>query len=495
MKQKTIYMLFSLVFLAGVQSIIEGQTLNKAGDGFRGLWYFNQRLDSEYKFKYSGGLGTYTAKHKPLAVYSPEVNKTFFCFGGVPEDYHLKEDLNKDSIGRLAPDSGILHMVAAFDHATGTVSRPTIILDKKTYDAHDNPVIAMDDDGFIWVLSTAHGRMRPAYVHRSVRPWDETEFKKIEVYKTTKDGKSLIDNFSYMQVWHTGEQGFAYFFTLYTESGERKVYYANSQDGIHWENWVHLAAIEKGHYQISRATGNIAGSAFNYHPEPVGLNARTNLYYVETRDRGATWTNAGGEPLSLPLDQAENQALVYDFESEGLLVYLKDIVYDSKGHPLILFITSRGFESGPENDPRTWRLARWTGDHWQLTKIAHSDNNYDMGSLYLESNTELRIIAPTQTGPQEYNPGGEVAMWLSTDGGKTWELENQLTNNSPYNHTYVRSPVNAHPDFYAFWADGHAREPSPSKFYFANQSGAVFELPESTADQQVLPKPLKDKSP
>lgn len=477
-------MLISLLVITGCQSDKEGQTLNKPAEGFRGLWYFNQRLDSDYRFKYSGGLGTYTAKHKPLAVYSPEVNKTFFCFGGVPKDYHLRDDLNEDRIGALAPDSGILHMIAAFDHNTGMVSRPTIILDKKTYDAHDNPVLTIDSDGYIWVLSTAHGRMRPAYVHRSVRPWDETEFEKIQIYKRTPAETSIIDNFSYMQVWHSKEQGFIYFFTLY-EANERKTYYANSQDGIHWENWVHLADIEKGHYQISRATAHKAGSAFNYHPEPVGLNARTNLYYIETRDRGATWTNAAGDPQALPLTNSENTALVYDFEKDGLLVYLKDIVYDSQGHPLILFITSRGFESGPKNDPRTWRLARWNGTNWRLSEITRSDNNYDMGSLYLESDTQLRVIAPTQTGPQDYNPGGEIAMWLSTDRGETWKLESQLTHNSPYNHTYVRSPVAAHPDFYAFWADGHARKPSPSKFYFSNQAGEVYELPESTMRSSI----------
>ena len=491
MKCKVLSILASLIALSGCLANKEALTLNSPGDGFRGLWYYNQRLESEYKFKYSGGLGTYTAKHKPLAVYSPEVKKTFFCFGGVPEDFHLREDLNKDSIGRLAPESGILHMVAAYDHATGTVSRPTILLDKKTYDAHDNPVITLDEEGYIWILSTAHGRMRPAYVHRSVRPWDETEFKRIQVYKVDAGETTAIDNFSYMQVWHTKEQGFVYFFTLYTEQGERKTFYANSQDGIHWENWVRLAAIEKGHYQISSVHRNKAASSFNYHPQEIGLNARTNLYYVETQDRGKTWTNAAGETVSLPLTEAQNAALVHDYEAEGLLVYMKDITFDSQGHPLILFITSQGFESGPDNDPRTWRLARWTGNQWQLSDITRSDNNYDMGSLYLETDTRLRIVAPTEKGAQAYNPGGEVAMWLSKDGGLSWVLEKILTENSPYNHTYVRRPVNARPEFYAFWADGHAREPSPSKFYFSNRAGEVYELPESVKTSSVKPNRVK----
>ena len=38
--------------------------------------------------------------------------------------------------------------------------------------------------------------------------------------------------------------------------------------------------------------------------------------------------------------------------------------------------------------------------------------------------------------------------------------------------------MNAHPDFYALWADGDAKKPSESFLYFTNQSGSrVWRLP------------------
>ncbi len=38
--------------------------------------------------------------------------------------------------------------------------------------------------------------------------------------------------------------------------------------------------------------------------------------------------------------------------------------------------------------------------------------------------------------------------------------------------------MNAHPDFYAFWADGNPDEFSQSMLYFANQAGdKVWQLP------------------
>jgi peptidyl-dipeptidase Dcp len=51
-------------------------------------------------------------------------------------------------------------------------------LSKGTSDAHDNPVIALDDDGRIWIFSTSHGRGRPSFVHRSSRPFDVDAFER-----------------------------------------------------------------------------------------------------------------------------------------------------------------------------------------------------------------------------------------------------------------------------------------------------------------------------
>ena len=120
-----------------------------------------------------------------------------------------------------------------------------------------------------------------------------------------------------------------------------------------------------------------------------------------------------------------------------------------------------------------------------------SDKNYDLGSLYLEEDGTWRIIGPTATGPQPYNPGGEMAMWISEDWGRTWKKVGQLTIKSERNHTYARCPVNAHPEFYALWADGHGRKPSESNLYFCNKNGVVKCLPHRMKEEFVKPQILK----
>ncbi|HLU88439.1 MAG TPA: hypothetical protein VKZ51_01315, partial [Cyclobacteriaceae bacterium] len=90
-----------------------GQELsNQKADGYKGIWFTLGQF-SDFGDKYSGGLGTYTAKHIPLSIYAEEVDKTFFVYGGTtgPEDRYL------------------LCMVGSFDHASKKVSRPTVVYD------------------------------------------------------------------------------------------------------------------------------------------------------------------------------------------------------------------------------------------------------------------------------------------------------------------------------------------------------------------------------
>ena len=434
---------------------------NKKADGFRGIWYFNQPSQDEYVYKYSGGLGTYCAKHIPMAWYAPAVNKTFFCYGGTDER-----------------NSTLLHLVSYYDHATGKVARPTLLLDKKTDDAHDNPVINLDDQGYVWIFSSSHGRGRPSYISRSVRPYD------IDAFQLVWTG-----NFSYPQPMYYPGRGFLFIHTWYV-AGRGNYMMTSNPDGTVWSERKQLSYFGDGHYQISGTwKGQKTGIAFNMHPNGKGLNYRTNLYYMESDDFGATWKNVRGEALATPLTNKVNAALALEYESKGRNCYIKDVQFDSKGHPIILFVLSKGYESGPANGPREWRIVRWTGSGWEerFTGIA-SGNNYDTGPVYVESDTTWRIIGPTQLGPQPYNPGGEIAMWLTEDAGATWRMVRQMTRDSEMNHTYVRRPVNAQPDFYGFWADGHGRKPSASRLYFCNRQGDVFRLPQTMAGDFATPE-------
>lgn len=449
-----------LILLAGAAA--PDATAQPKDDGYRGIWYSNQPSKDEYGYKYSGGFATYPQQQLPCAIYAREVNKTFFCYGG-----------------RSREKNELLHMVSCFDHSTGQVPRPTILLNKKTDDAHDNPTIMLDDAGHVWIFSAAHGTARPSWMHRSTKPWSVDEFEQI-----------LETNFSYAHPWWMPGKGFLFLHTRYKAG--RGLFWMTSADGRRWNEPQSLAHIEMGDYQLTWRHGNRLASVFDFHPKPVGLNERSNIYYVETSDFGRTWTTVTGAPLAPPLTEPGNPALVHDSRVEKKLVYLKDLNFDAAGHPVILYLTTTGYESGPGHGPRPWFTLRWTGSQWEKRAFAASDHNYDHGSIFIEPDGSWKIIAPTDPGPRPWTTGGEMVMWQSTDKGTTWSRMKQLTRDSRFNHTYARRPVNAHPGFYAFWADGDTLGPSESRLYFTDRDGSqVWRLPEKMKGDFTAPEVVR----
>ena len=440
---------FSLPILLHAQQPIEkSQTVN----GYQGIWFTLGQF-SEFGDKYSGGLGTYTAKHRPLALYDSIVHRTYFVYGGTtqPKAKHL------------------LCMIGSFDHATGKFSKPRIVYDKMGVDdPHDNPSIAMDGAGYIWVFVSGRGRKRPGFKFRSQAPHGIDHFVQMSEEEMT-----------YPQIWWVAGKGFFHFFTKYT--GVRELYFETSSDGLSWSEDQKLAGIkgrpmeQSGHYQVSYANQDKVATFFSRHPNG-NVDKRTNLYYLQSLDMGQSWGSMEGQVLQIPITAVNSPALVHDYTSEGKNLYLKDMQFDALGNPVCLYLTSGGHEPGPKNSPREWKVSYWRDGQWHRRLITTSDHNYDMGSLWLEGD-HWKVVIPAQRGPQPLGGGGEVVEWLSEDAGETWTFSKEITGGSARNHNYIRRVQGAQPDFLYFWADGNPDTFSPSKLYFADAEGQVWQLP------------------
>lgn len=443
------------------------QSLNNTKtDGYRPIWFeLNQKY--EYGDKYSGALGTYTAKHVPLAIYAEEVDKTFFVFGGTTSEN----------------ERHLLCMIGEFDHKTGLVSKPTVVCDKNgVNDPHDNPSIMIDDKGFIRVFVSGRGRARPGFKLKSKKPFDIKEFEILSE-----------EEFTYPQPWKT-EQGYFHFFTKYT--GVRQLYFETSKDGINWTEDKMLAAIpvnkgeKSGHYQTSNVfNGNVVGAFFNRHPDG-NVDKRSDLYYLQSADFGKMWTSVDGIELELPLLTLKSPARVVDYSSKGKNVYLKDMGFDSQGNPVCLYIRSSGHEPGPVSAPYEWCITKWDRQNWQTFVVTTSDHNYDMGSLYILGDN-WKIVGPTEPGPQEWGVGGELAVWRSKNKGEKWKLVKKLTRKSEQSHAYVRRPVNFKAPFCFLWADGDSHEFSKSELYFGDFKGNIWKLPYEMSQDFAKPEKVK----
>lgn len=459
--------LILIVFILHAVFYVEAQSLNnKKTDGYRAIWF---ELGQKYPDgdKYSGPLGTYTAKHVPLAIYSEKANKTFFVYGGTKsEDQRY-----------------LLCMIGEYDHSSGMVSKPTVVCDKKgVNDPHDNPSIMIDDQDYIWVFVSGRGRHRPGFKFRSKKPLEIDEFEQITEEEMT-----------YPQP-RNSEYGYFHFFTKYT--GVRQLYFETSKDGVNWTEDKMLAAIpvqegkKSGHYQTSNIfDGKVLGTFFNRHPNGI-VDRRTDLYYVQTSDFGKTWTTAAGEELEIPLVKQNSPARAIDYASQSRNLYLKDMEFDLNGNPVCLYIRSYSHEPGKRGGPYEWCVSKWNGKEWETIKVTESDHNYDMGSLYI-SNEDWKIVGPTEPGPQKWGVGGELALWKSKDQGETWTKEKLITENSKMSHAYVRKPVNFKAPFCFFWADGHSHEFSKSELYFGDFEGNIWKLPYDMRNDYEKPDKIK----
>lgn len=435
MLHKTYYLIcFCAVFLCCTKS---ANAQNLKLDGYKGIWFTLGQF-SEFGDKYSGGLGTYTANHLPVAIYAAKAQKTFFVYGGTTQQ----------------DKRHLLIMISYFDHRKKRVPKPVIVWDKMGVDdPHDNASLSIDQNGYLWVFVSGRGKIRPGLIFKSRQPYNIDAFEKIREAEIT-----------YPQPWATEANGFLTLFTKYTNG--RELYWSTSPDGKTWVPDQKLAGMG-GHYQITNMRGNTLVTAFNYHPGG-DVDKRTNLYVMKTADGGKTWQTMGGEILQTPLTNPYGPALVKDYAAEAKLVYLNDLNFDQAGHPIVLAVIGKSAKPGPNNGPREWVVIHWKGSHWEFHKVCESTHNYDMGSIYIEPKL-WRIIGPTAAGPQQYGTGGEMVLWESSDEGGTWTNIRNLTENSPRNHAYARRPLHANPDFYSFWADGDADKFSVSKLYFTNQ--------------------------
>ncbi len=440
---------------------------NQRINGYKGIWFELNQKYPPYGDKYSGGLGTYTAKHIPLAIYNRKANKTFFVYGGTtgPEDTHL------------------LCMISYYDHKRKIVPVPNVVFDKMGVDdPHDNPSLLIDQDGYLWVFVSGRGRSRPGYKLRSSKPYQIDFFDQVSEEEMTYPQPWLIDNV-----------GMIHLFTKYT--GIRELYFETSTDGYIWTDDVKLAGIIAeedslgGHYQVSNRFKTKISTFFNRHPDGQP-DKRTDLYYAQTTDFGKTWTTADGKKINLPITTVNHITRVMDYHSRKKNVYVKDLNFDKSGNPICLYVTSWGHQPGPDNAPYEWRLTRWNGFEWITSTVFTSDHNYDMGSLYTEMKRWL-IIAPALGFPTPYATGGEIVIWKSRDEGKTWIQHKQVTVDSRRNHAYMRRPVFARDPFYYFWADGDPHQLSISKLYFGNSRGKIWRFPYEMSVPYIDPEKIR----
>lgn len=405
---------------------------------FLGVWYccgLSKNTLPGHQYVYSGPMATYCNWHRPMAVYSPQVGRTFFVYG------------NADN----SP------AVSFYDHATGQFAYPVVLGSNKDDDAHRNPTLLVAEDGTLFVFYGAHNDT--THVFRSESPYDITKWAHVSDLPD--------DESTYPQPWQLegGE-----IFVSYRHRGVGReggwCFTISTDRGANWRKPVDLVAFqecntyavtvaEDGAYprKVHIAWSRLNGGTDEEKDTKDAWARRHHVYYACSKDGGDTWQKSDGTPHDLPITEDTAEKL-YDCGERG--VWLQDIQLDAEGNPCSLFIDSdvATYES-------EWKFARRLDRRWVFSDITTSDHMYDDGGLVVLSNDDFRVYAPT-TAVQPQEDGGEIEEWASTDGGRTWVNTKHLTEGSELSHNNVKV-VHGHRkgkgDFRILWSYGDSNCP------------------------------------
>jgi hypothetical protein len=91
-------------------------------------------------------------------------------------------------------------MASQYDHASHLVPGPTMVMDKNGVDdPHDNAVIQLDEDGYVYVFVSGRNTTRKGFIYKRIEPFSTAEFELI----SPAAGMS----FTYPQIWHLPGNG------------------------------------------------------------------------------------------------------------------------------------------------------------------------------------------------------------------------------------------------------------------------------------------------
>ncbi|HQH52081.1 MAG TPA: BNR-4 repeat-containing protein [Candidatus Hydrogenedentes bacterium] len=436
-----------------------GRRVNTTPTAFRGVWYGCGRQNTlpGHEFVYAGGKATYSAWHRPMAVYARAANRTFFVYGDAE---------NRPAIG-------------VFDHAASAFAEPLALGTNPDANAHRNPTLLIDEDGFLYVFYGYAGGKQPIQVLRSLYPYDISAWTHMTALT---DG-----NGSYASPWELrpGE-------LIVPHRQPAGWCFKKTRDqAVTWSDTVQLATFSS-YEGTSTVYGLTTGETGSY---PRGLHfawsrlgggsleaiqtkhlwaRRYNVYYACSHDGGDTWQRSDGSPCELPITEDAAERL-YDSGEHG--IWIKDMAVAPGVGTLILFL-----DADADTYRSEWKIARRTGAGWEIVNLTSSDHMYDAGAFCVLSSGDIRLYGPSEPA-QPGCDGGNIEEWRSADGGKTWNKSRTLTHGAQRSHNHVKTVLNHEQSdgkFRVMWSCGDGQSPPSdtqvTMYYFGDGMDAPRQI-------------------
>jgi hypothetical protein len=389
----------------------------------------------------------YDRRQRPQAVYMND--RVYMVYNG----------------GAEKGESKTYPFVISYDPQINFLGEPIQLDDKSSKDQHYCPIIWADKHETLHLLYGCHKTpgthlvsKKPGEIGSSSADWTESS--------------QIRHSLSYPTIYHIydGKQ------LMYFRSGEHRSswsYLISDDDASTWSapvnDVVDLNMGGDGHDTQKEVMGDEMSSYHTVLPSRDGrylhvafcsyddnkgnvperfynprykttsnFSFKYNLYYVKVNLLTGEVENFAGEKIKTPVDYetAKAKCMIWDTAWRGAGVP-PDMILDGKGNPAFLHVLS-----GDTPTEFNYYYVQLEDNKWKHTLIAPSSD--DWNSCYLREDAEGKIYAclvmgePFFKGGDTENSnsmdsrgGGDIVEWISTDKGKTWRKNKDLTPRGP----------------------------------------------------------------
>lgn len=328
--------------------------------------------------------------------------------------------------------------VAAYDHKTKTWVGPfkagTSLMGKdksRKIDNHGKPTLVIDKEGYIHIVFGGHGGTRDI----GKNPLGNYHYGK-QMHVVSKNPLDIsswevLDNISpfgtYSQFIKM-DNGDLYLFYRHGAHRSNRVYQKSTDNGRTFSAPVsylktkqiegtkeHPVIYDSWYTHYSKGQNNDVIVSYNYHlcKGPKHDGERHNVYYMRFDTDKNEWYNIKGDKLTLPItkEQADNETLVYD--TGDLWTHNGIVRLDEEGNPHLTSYEGehKGLKHGAEKSIVHYY---WSGNEWMRIKSS---------GLPVGAKGEMEVLSSDKISMlisyKEENMG-EVALWESTNGGKSF---------------------------------------------------------------------------
>jgi hypothetical protein len=299
--------------------------------------------------------------------------------------------------------------VAAINHATGRVTRRTI-MEGLGVDDHHYPVFHVRSDGRIMAFYSTHsgkylpkGRPSRMYYRITTRPRDIRSWSRTRTIPTNTPGGW---GHTYPNVVRADGK-----LWLFWRGGNWWPTFATSTDGGRsWSRARNMVLGRIGNKPYFKYAGRGGAIHMAYTPNTPDA-ANTTVYYAQWRNGrlyGADGRRLGRRPLASNAGQP-----IYRYSRSRGRGWVYDIATDAEGRPAILYLT--GYE---RKNPVFW-YAKWTGTEWKRTRMTSAGELrrrvFTTGGGTLDHDDPDTVYLS-----RAVDGVNQVEVWRTEDDGATW---------------------------------------------------------------------------